>query len=107
MVHLHSQRRKLIRHEIDRCAGVPRLEGITGIGREVWRSAEGGCAVNWRNEHEIATRIVDGAAAEGKRRVIVVEPIPVVEHEAEEALLRICAAGAAHAAAVLAPCIDS
>src|SRR5689334_3530610 len=104
MIKLPAERDVLLGHPVECSGGVPSLELIAGIFREVRRARGGRGSVDWRKKHKVAAGIVDASAPQGQPVVIVVEPEPVIKHKAEEALLRaFCAvAVATHAATVLA-----
>src|SRR5262249_10270785 len=63
------------------------FERIAGILGEIPRPT--GCSgpVDWRQQHQVASGVVDLAAAQGKAVAVVLEPPAVVNHEAKEALL--------------------
>src|SRR4029077_4106964 len=113
MIELPPEGDVLAWHVVIGCGHIPRLERIAGILGEVRCSRSCGCAVDWRQQHQISPGIVDLSAAQRKAVTIFVEPPAVVEHETEEALLeghdlslRILAiARAIHAATALTACV--
>src|SRR5689334_5380670 len=88
MVVLPAKREVLAGHVIEGCRDVPCLVRITWIFREIGRSRSCCCTVNRRQEHEVATRIVDFSTPKSDAVAILREPEPVVDHESNETLLR-------------------
>src|ERR1700745_1771060 len=87
VIKLPPERDVLARHVIVGCRQVPGCEGIARILGEVWRAAGGGGAIDGWQQHQIASGVVDLAAAQRETVAIFVEPPTVVQHEAQEALL--------------------
>src|SRR4029077_7081756 len=61
---------------------------VSRILREIGRAGGCGRAIDRRQQHQIASRIIDLPSAERQNVQGVVKPQTVVEHESEEALLR-------------------
>src|SRR4051812_45427259 len=97
MIDLETERRELVRHDVDGARCIPRTELVAGIGREIRRTAGRCGAVDRGKEHEVAARIGDRSAAECYTDAIGGEPQTVVKHEARE-VLRWSRRGAVHAA---------
>src|SRR5215472_3409835 len=107
MIELPPEGNILARHPVKRAGGIPSLERVSRVPREVRRIDRcrlRRCSVDRWNQHEVAPRIVDSATAERQAVLVIVEPEAVIEHEPEEALLRALPrpSVAAHAATVLA-----
>src|SRR5947199_4761937 len=104
MIELPAESDVLAGHPVEGCGSVPSFEGVAGILREVRRAGSGGGSIDGREQNQIAPGIIDAAAAERQPVAVAVEPEAVVDHVAEEALLRPLrrAAMTTDAAAVLA-----
>src|SRR5262245_8924548 len=108
VVELGAERDELARHEVEGQLRIPGLEWIARAGGEVRSPAERGGAVDWREQHQVAPRVVDRAAADGERDQVVVEPQTGVRHEARKKLRRSSrlASSATDAAAILATGVE-
>src|SRR5437763_15581645 len=99
----------LARHVI-KCAGyIPGFERISRIAGEIRRARSCGRAVDGRQQHQIATRIIQAATANRERIAVLVKPKTVIQHGPHEALLgaRGRIAKTAYAAAALASYVAS
>src|SRR5262249_45276004 len=81
-----AERHELARHEVERGLGIPGLEEVARVIREIRRSRKRRGAVDWRHQHQIAARVVDRASADGERESILVEPEALIRHESEKVL---------------------
>src|SRR5882724_13724233 len=87
MVIFPSERDVLTGHVIEGRGGVPGFVRVAGIFRKVRCSGSSRSAIDWGQEHKITPWIIDLASAQCQAVLIFYEPEPVVQHEAEEALL--------------------
>ena len=102
-----AERDVLLGHVVKRDGRIPRLERISRILRKVRRirgRRNRGFSVDRRQQHQIASRIVDFPAAQRQAEQVVMEPEAVVKHVSQKALLGAARfiAIATHAAAILA-----
>src|SRR5438876_10900372 len=79
---------ELAGHVIERSGGVPCLVRIAAILTEIGHSRSHCGAMDRRQQHQIAARIVDFPSAQREAKQILVKPESVVRHEAQETLLR-------------------
>src|SRR5262249_53910547 len=86
MVVFKTKRRELRRHIVEGRRGIPSLIGITRICREIWCSRKSSRSVDGRNQYQVPTRIIDGAATKSQCIFVIREPEPVVGHKAKEIL---------------------
>src|SRR5438445_13318344 len=105
MVIFPAESNVLAGHPVKSSRYIPGLVRIARILREVARSRSSRSAVDRRQRHQIAARIIDFSAAERQRVLVAIEPHAVVDHVTKEAVLgtlrRITSA--ADAASVFAP----
>src|SRR5215469_121726 len=108
MVEFPAKGDVLAGHVVEGRRSIPRLVGVAGILREVRRSGSRGCAIDGRQEHEVAARIIYGAAAQRQPVQILLKPEPVVEHESQKTLLHagFAVARAVHTSPALTTSID-
>ena len=107
IVILRAERDVLLRHIVKRDGRIPRFERIARIPckvRRVRSCGNGALSIYRGNQYEIASRIVDLAAADGYAEQIPVKPEAVVPHPADKALLgpALLIAVAAHTGTILA-----
>src|SRR5207244_8744459 len=104
MVIFPAESNVLAGHPVKSSRYIPGLVRIARILREVGRSRSSRSAVDRRQQHQIASRIIDFSAAERQRVLVAIEPQADVDHITKEALLgALCRiTSAAHAASVLA-----
>src|SRR5580704_12039493 len=88
VIELRPECNVLAGHPIKCSRSVPSFELVPWIFRKVGRARSCRCAVDRRQQHEVAPRIVDLAATQRQTVVVVAEPEAVIEHEAEKTLLR-------------------
>src|SRR5712664_2870756 len=88
MVIFPAESNVLARHPVKGSRYIPGLVRIARILREVGRSRSSRSAVDRRQQHQIASRIIDFSAAERQRVLVAIEPQAVVGHVTKEALLR-------------------
>src|ERR1700675_1838254 len=100
MIVLEPPRDVLLRHVIERRRSVPGFVRQPGTFREIGRSGDGRGAVNWRKKTQIASCIVHGSSPDRDSVQSVMEPDPLIDHEAEEVWRRLggCTAPATDAA---------
>src|SRR5882724_2093059 len=88
VIELPAECNVLAGHVVKRAGSVPGLERVSRIFGEV-RRARGRCrAIDRGQQHQIASRIIDFAAAQRQTVAVMVKPETVVEHEAQEILFR-------------------
>src|SRR5271170_3394419 len=99
----------LARHVVCCDRSVPGLERISRVLGEVWCSRRCRRSIDRRQQHELRAGVVGATAAYREGVLIAIKQQAVVDHEAEEALLR-SALGIAvetDATAALATCVSS
>src|SRR3989442_11157191 len=87
MVIFPAESNVLAGHPVKSSRYIPGLVRIARILREVGRSRSSRSAVDRRQQHQIASRIIDFSAAERQRVLVAIEPQAVVEHVNKEGLL--------------------
>src|SRR5690349_6621993 len=109
MVVLPAESDVLARHPVKSPRHIPSLVWIAGILRKVRRSGRSSGTIDRREQDQVAPRIVNLSASDGEAVLVVVEPQTVVNHVAEETLLRTLRGipGAADSAAVFTSHITS
>ena len=79
---------ELRRHPVESNLVVVAVELVARILGEVRRSRGCRCAVDGRQQHEVAARVVYKSAAERDAELVMVEPEALIEHPGEEVLRR-------------------
>src|SRR2546422_8347534 len=87
MVIFPAESNVLAGHPVKSSRYIPGLVRIARILREVGRSRSSRSAVDRRQQHQIASRIIDFSAAERQRVLVVIEPQAVVEPINKETFL--------------------
>src|SRR5882724_4947649 len=109
VIELPANSNVLAGHVIERPRRIPSVELVPCVFGKVRRARGRGRAIDRRQQHQIASGIVDFAATQGQPIAVVVEPEAVVQHKSKKTLLR--ALGritiAAHASTVFASNIAS
>src|ERR1700689_492029 len=91
----------VLRHVLEIDLRIPLEQLLSRIFSPVRRTECSDCSIDWRQQGQIAARIIHEAAANRHCVEIVIEPGTVVAHYADKVVL-VGSPGAAHAAAVLA-----
>src|SRR5579863_347956 len=87
MVELRAESNVLAGHVIKGCGCIPGLVRIAGVLGEIVIAGSNGRTIDRRQQHQIASGIVNLATAQREAVKILVEPQTVVKHEAQEILL--------------------
>ncbi len=87
MVKFKTESHELAWHVVECARGVPCLELIARVQREVRSAGESGRAIDGRKKHKIPPRISNCTAAQSNGIQVFVEPNAVVKHGAKKGLL--------------------
>src|SRR5882762_1842972 len=89
MIELPAECNVLTGHVIKGPRNIPRLKRVPGVLREIWGSRRRCCAIDGRQQYQIASGIVNLPAPQSQAIEVFVEPEAVVEHIPQETLLPI------------------